>query len=117
MGSVGGPGTRGAAFEPYDASSADFVYRMMELLAENDEALLEAYVDDEAGISYGRLRRGLASQTGRALVHPVFFGSAVTGAGVDSLISGITEFLAPCSRSSAAGPGRRWRTSACSPER
>jgi ribosomal protection tetracycline resistance protein len=93
MGSVGGPGTRGAAFEPYDASSADFVYRMMELLAENDEALLEAYVDDEAGISYGRLRRGLASQTGRALVHPVFFGSAVTGAGVDSLISGITELL------------------------
>jgi ribosomal protection tetracycline resistance protein len=103
MGSVGGPGTRGAAFEPYDDSNADFAYGMMDLLAENDDALLEAYVDDEAGISYGRLRRGLASQTGRALVHPVYFGSAVTGAGVDSLISGITELL-PGSSGDVAGP-------------
>jgi ribosomal protection tetracycline resistance protein len=103
MGSVGGLGTHGAAFEPYDNSSADFVYGMMDLLAENDDALLEAYVDDEAGISYGRLRRGLASQTVRALVHPVFFGSAVTGAGVDSLISGTTELL-PGSGGDVAGP-------------
>jgi ribosomal protection tetracycline resistance protein len=103
MGSVGGLGTRGAAFRPYHASSADFAYRMMDLLAENDDALLEAYIDDEARISYGRLRHGLASQTGRALVHPVFFGSAVTGAGVDSLISGITELL-PASSGDAAGP-------------
>ena len=32
------------------------------------------------------LRRALAAQTRRALVHPVFFGSAITGAGVDALI-------------------------------
>jgi ribosomal protection tetracycline resistance protein len=103
MGSVGGLGTRSAAFRPYQASSAGFAYGMMDLLAENDDALLEAYVDDEATISYGRLRRGLASQTGRALVHPVYFGSAVTGAGVDSLISGITELL-PESGGDTAGP-------------
>jgi ribosomal protection tetracycline resistance protein len=103
MGSVGGLGTRGAAFRPYHTSSADFAYRMMDLLAENDDALLEAYIEDEARISYARLRHGLASQTGRALVHPVFFGSAVTGAGVDSLISGITELL-PVSSGDAAGP-------------
>jgi len=51
-------------------------------------------------------------------VHPVFFGSAITGAGVDALIAGIKELLrpaaptpralrmarfrAPCSRSIAA---------------
>jgi ribosomal protection tetracycline resistance protein len=35
----------------------------------------------------------LAAQTGQALVHPVFFGSAITGAGVESLMSGIAELL------------------------
>ena len=35
------------------------------------------YVDDELGVPYGPAARSeLAAQTGRALVHPVFFGSA-----------------------------------------
>jgi ribosomal protection tetracycline resistance protein len=102
MGSVGGPGTRGAVCAPYDAADPGFVYGLIELLADHDEALLARYVDGGA-ISYGRLRRGLASQTGLALVHPVFFGSAVTGAGVDALVSGITELL-PESGGDVAGP-------------
>ena len=40
---------------------------------------------------------------GAALVHPVFFGSAATGAGVDSLVSGITELL-PAAGGDADGP-------------
>jgi ribosomal protection tetracycline resistance protein len=102
MGSVGGLGTRGAVCTPYDDTDPGFVYGLIELLADHDEALLAQYVDGKA-ISYGRLRRGLASQTGRALVSPVFFGSAVTGAGVDTLISGITELL-PRSGGDAGGP-------------
>src|SRR5919112_1624994 len=102
MGSVGGLGTRGAVCTPYDDTDPGFVYGLIELLADHDEALLAQYVDGEA-ISYGRLRRGLASQTGRALVYPVFFGSAVTGAGVDPLVSGITGLL-PESGGDAAGP-------------
>ena len=43
------------------------------------------------------------SQTGRALVHPVFFGSAITGAGVDALTAGITELL-PAAAGDAGGP-------------
>lgn len=41
-------------------------------------------------MSCERLRAALVAQTGRALVHPVFFGSAMTGAGVDvdELIAG-----------------------------
>jgi ribosomal protection tetracycline resistance protein len=102
MGSVGELGTRGAVCTPYDDTDPGFVYGLIELLADHDEALLAQYVDGKA-ISYGRLRRGLASQTGRALVSPVFFGSAVTGAGVDTLISGITELL-PRSGGDAGGP-------------
>jgi ribosomal protection tetracycline resistance protein len=63
------------------------------VLAENDDALLAAYVQDERGISEERLRQQLAEQTGSGLVHPVFAGSARTGAGVEALMSGIAALL------------------------
>ena len=75
---------------------------VLSALAENDEALLEAYVDED-GISPGRLREALAAQTGRALVHPVFVGSAKTGARVEELMSGIAELL-PARTGDAAAP-------------
>ncbi|WP_033318981.1 elongation factor G [Streptomyces yerevanensis] len=99
MGEVGELGTRGAQFTPYDG----FPPRLLELLAEHDDALLAAYIDDEATVSQERLRTELAVQTGQSLVHPVFFGSAVTGAGVDELIGGIRELL-PSAEGDADGP-------------
>ena len=42
-------------------------------------------------------------QARRALVHPVFFGSALTGAGVEALTAGIREFL-PAAVGDADGP-------------
>ena len=44
-------------------------------------------------MSGDRLERELGAQTGRVLVHPVFFGSAITGAGVDALMHGIARLL------------------------
>ena len=73
------------------------------VLAEHDDALLAAYVDDETAVSYGRLRAALAAQTKQALVHPVFFGSALTGAGVDALMAGIAELL-PAADGDGGGP-------------
>lgn len=102
MGSVDGIGTRGARCAPYGESDPAFVSRLTELLAERDDALLAAYVDG-APLPYSRLREALAAQTGQALIHPVFFGSAITGAGVDALISGIRELL-PASQGDAGGP-------------
>jgi ribosomal protection tetracycline resistance protein len=103
MGAVHGRGTRAASVTPYTAADAGFTARLVEVLAEHDEAILAAYVHDEAAVPYRRLRAGLAAQTGRALAHPVFFGSAITGAGVDSLMAGITEFL-PAADGDADGP-------------
>ena len=66
---------------------------LAEVLAANDDALLAAYVDDEGSLSHELLQAELAAQTKRALVHPVFFGSAMTGVGVEMLMSGIAELL------------------------
>ena len=101
MGSVRDLGTRAAGFTPSGAADAEFSARLAEVVAANDDALLAAYVEGE--LSYPRLRRELVTQTGRSLAHPVFFGSALTGAGVDSLMAGIAELL-PATVGDADGP-------------
>ena len=68
--------------------------RLAELLADHDEAILRDFVTDDARLSYGRLRQQLGIQTRRALVHPVFIGSAGKGIGIDELLAGIQELLA-----------------------
>src|SRR6266542_1517826 len=103
MGSGSGLGTRGAVATPYAAADADFTSRLVELLADHDDALLAAYVEDETTVSYRQLRCQLTAQTRQALVHPVFFGSAITGAGVDPLLAGIEELL-PAAEGDAEGP-------------
>jgi ribosomal protection tetracycline resistance protein len=114
MGTVRGLGTAGASFVPSgaadpgaaDPGAADpgFGARLADLLAERDDALLAAYVADEAAVSYPRLRAGLAAQSRRALVHPVFFGSAITGAGISSLLAGLTELLPAAAGDPGAPP-------------
>ncbi|WP_405810127.1 TetM/TetW/TetO/TetS family tetracycline resistance ribosomal protection protein [Streptomyces sp. NBC_00210] len=103
MGSAEGLGSRGACFTPYAAGDGDFASRLVDLLADHDDAFMAAFVEDEKALSYGRLRAELAAKTHQALVHPVFFGSAITGAGVDSLMAGIRELL-PAVEGDADGP-------------
>jgi len=103
MGSTSGLGTRDAAFRPYGPADAAFAARLAELLADHDDALLAAAVDDQAALPYRRLRRALADQVGRGLVHPVFFGSAITGAGVGALTAAIAELL-PAAQGDPDGP-------------
>ena len=93
MGSVRMLGTRDSAFRPYDSTHAAFVAHLAEVLADHDDAVLAAYVENDNRVPYATLRNLLAVQTGRGRVHPVFFGSAMTGAGVDPLIAAITELL------------------------
>ena len=103
MGSAPGLGTRAAGFTPWREGDAGARARLAEILAERDEGILAAYVDNELGLPYARLRQELAAQARRALVYPVFFGSAVTGAGVPPLMAGLTELL-PAGTGDAAGP-------------
>ncbi|HZC40991.1 MAG TPA: GTP-binding protein, partial [Streptosporangiaceae bacterium] len=103
LGSVTGLGTRGAGYVPFGAGDPAFASRLAGQLAEHDDALLAAYVGDEAAIGYQRLRTALAAQARRAVVHPVLFGSAITGAGVPDLAAGLAELL-PAARGDAGGP-------------
>jgi ribosomal protection tetracycline resistance protein len=93
MSAVDDLGTRAAGSRPFDASDAGFTERLTELLASQDDSLLAAYVSSDQTISYRRLRRELARQTALGVACPVFFGSAITGAGIDSLVAGIRELL------------------------
>jgi ribosomal protection tetracycline resistance protein len=103
MDAVTNPGRRDAACRPLGPGDSMHIARLADVLTEHDDALLAAYVADDHALPYAQLRAALAAQTRRVLVHPVFFGSAITGAGVDSLMAGLAEFL-PVACSNADGP-------------
>jgi ribosomal protection tetracycline resistance protein len=63
----------------------------IDVLADRDDTLLAAFVADHPADPWPALVR----QTRDAAVHPVYVGSAITGAGVDELTSGITALLPP----------------------
>jgi ribosomal protection tetracycline resistance protein len=93
MSRVHGAGARDARVDAHTTEDGAFHLTLVEALAGQDESLLAAFVDDEAGLTAARLRTALAEQTARGLLHPVYFGSAVTGAGVDALMDGLVSLL------------------------
>ncbi len=101
MGTVERLGTRAASVAPADGDG--FAGRLVDLLADHDDGLLADYLDDGTRLSQRRLRAELVAQTRRALVHPVFFGSAITGAGLEALMAGIAELL-PAAEGDPDGP-------------
>jgi ribosomal protection tetracycline resistance protein len=103
LGRVTGAGTRAASATVPGADDAEFTAGLTERLAEHNDGLLASYVRSEAGVPYDQLRAELAAQTGRGQVYPVFFGSAITGAGIAQLMAGIAELL-PASGGDPDGP-------------
>ena len=103
MGDVSGPGTPAAEFVPFDARDDAFRATLLDRLTILDDELLAAYVADEGAVTSRALHRAVAAQTKRARLYPVFFGSAITGVGVDELLRGIRELL-PKAPDDVAGP-------------
>ncbi|MFD5476707.1 GTP-binding protein [Streptomyces hawaiiensis] len=96
MGTATGLGTRAARFTPCPGPDG-----ALDVLTGHDDALLSAYVENT--VTDAALRGALVTQTREALVHPVYFGSAATGAGVAALLTGI-ETLLPAADGDADGP-------------
>ncbi|HEY7146565.1 MAG TPA: translation factor GTPase family protein [Streptosporangiaceae bacterium] len=98
-------GTRDAVVNASGPGDEAFTTRLADVLAGNDDALLAAYLDDPATVSYQRLRASLAAQASRGLAVPVFFGSALTGAGISQLVAGLQELL-PAASGRGGRPAR-----------
>lgn len=93
MGTVNRRGTRTAAFLPYTDADDALRSRMLDVLVDDDDELLAAFVEDDTTISSERLIAGFGARIRAASLHPIFFGSAITGAGIRPLIDGITAYL------------------------
>jgi ribosomal protection tetracycline resistance protein len=106
MGSVTDPGSRAARFRAYDGHDAAFRDRVAAALAEHDDRLLAGYVEGRLG-SAGQGRAALLEQTRAGVMHPVFAGSAVTGAGVLDLMRGIQTLLPVADGELDASPSGR----------
>ncbi|WP_131742559.1 elongation factor G [Actinomadura roseirufa] len=74
-----------------------------EVLAEADDALLADLVEDREP-DPASVRAALRAQTAAGLVHPLYFGSAVTGTGVAGLLDGIAAYLPPAGGDAEGGP-------------
>ena len=81
MAAGSGLGTRAATVAPYGRHDAGFLADITAAVADHDDELLRRFVLDDQNIGYDELRVRLATWTKRSLVHPVFVGSAATGAG------------------------------------
>jgi ribosomal protection tetracycline resistance protein len=90
---VRGLGTRDATSYPLLSADGlereELIARLVEL--SGDDELLGDYVRGD--VAYGKVRDVLARLARAGQICPVFFGSAVTGAGVDDLADGLAELL------------------------
>jgi ribosomal protection tetracycline resistance protein len=85
-------GSKAADFTPWSERNGQRS-EIVEGLAEHDEDILNRYIEGDGELSPDQLHQELKSQTQHALIHPAFFGSARTGAGIDSLLLGIADLL------------------------
>ncbi|WP_406069724.1 TetM/TetW/TetO/TetS family tetracycline resistance ribosomal protection protein [Streptomyces sp. NBC_01020] len=87
-------GTAAARTAVRTLEQPEFRMAAAEALAEHDDALLARLVAGELPPA-DDVRARLTRQCGAGLLHPVFFGSALTGEGIAALTDGITTLLRP----------------------
>jgi ribosomal protection tetracycline resistance protein len=107
MGTATRLGSREATFEAAGVDDATFRAALTEAMAERDEGAMAAFVGDAPALPGSRLLELLAAQTGRVEVHPVYAGSAGSGAGVEALAEGIARLLPAADGDPDAEPAGR----------
>ncbi|MGV3466898.1 MAG: GTP-binding protein [Heyndrickxia sp.] len=85
-------GTKKAQIVAKSFEEKDFLEEMIEIVAMNDDTILEAYVNG-GKISESMVFSALRKQISEAKLYPVFFGSAMTGIGVQELLEGVTTMF------------------------
>lgn len=64
---------------------------IINILCDNNEELLEQYLDDS--LTIGTIREQIELQAKEGKIYPVFFGTAIKGEGVTELLDGIIDYL------------------------
>jgi ribosomal protection tetracycline resistance protein len=82
-----------ASVESFAADDSAHWTTLAEVLAEHDDGILQQYVRDESALSPAWLCERLAGQTRAGRVHPVYFGSAALGVGIETLLAGLDALL------------------------
>ncbi|MFH8568143.1 tetracycline resistance ribosomal protection protein Otr(A) [Streptomyces sp. NPDC017993] len=96
-------GTARAHATPYRLDDPAARERLAETLAEADDAILAEVVEGPPP-GAARLRAALAARTADATVHPVYFGSALSGQGIGALIEGMVQLIPPAPVGSGSEP-------------
>ncbi|MFF3377805.1 GTP-binding protein [Streptomyces sp. NPDC002680] len=92
MGAVDDAGSRSAKFQPHSLSEPGFVEYLAAGLAEGNEKVLDK-LTDASSVDVDQLWGELRRQTVELIACPVYFGSAVTGSGVDEIMAAIVDLL------------------------
>ncbi|MFE9005105.1 tetracycline resistance ribosomal protection protein Otr(A) [Streptomyces sp. NPDC007875] len=87
-------GTRNAHVRSRSLDDPGMRTAAAEVLAELDDAMLARVVDGPLP-SAEEVWAALAARTAEGLVHPVFFGSALSGQGVGALVEGVARLVPP----------------------
>ncbi|HEY6739678.1 MAG TPA: GTP-binding protein, partial [Actinopolymorphaceae bacterium] len=105
LNTVDGIGTADVRTTPVSLAERTCRSASAEILAEDDDGMLADLVDGTVP-SRGRVEEAIAAQTARARLHPVFFGSALSGVGVADLLAGVRSYLPPAREDEKALHGR-----------
>ncbi|MQM27585.1 elongation factor G [Glycomyces albidus] len=90
MGTVRAIGSAEAEAVPFRFGDPAFAERAADLLSAGSDDFLAAYLERPEALDY---ESELAAQVRAGAVHPVYFGSAVTGSGVAALTEGVRRYL------------------------
>jgi ribosomal protection tetracycline resistance protein len=95
-------GDRAAQIVARDRQGADWHDRLVDLLAETSERVIEEFEVTAGRVSLSFLDEELRAQIAAGDVVPAFFGSAITGVGVHELLAGIEDWLPPAAEAREA---------------
>jgi small GTP-binding protein len=84
-------GSRSTTVRP--RNGAGFLDELVERLAEYDDQVLRQYVDGAQPLTESAALSALARLSANGNLHPVYFGSALTGIGVADIVDGLSRYL------------------------
>ena len=93
LSTVAGLGTREASAQPSDVADLATAAGIVDVLSRHDDELLERFVESDGELCVAEIVEALRRQVASATVTPLVHGSAMTGAGVDTLLRAIADLV------------------------